>query len=324
MNTFERIDTVPGRIVAGMGTEREWAGEQITEPGVYRGVPIDVYHQRTDLFDGFSISSSGLKRVVHRPSEYWAFSPFNPDREPEERSAALNFGAAAHCLLLGDEDFAARYAIRPEELDGKPWQGNRTACKEWLEAMASLGKIVVTPTDIATIERISEALRRHPLVADGLLSGRAERTMCVRSGSIWIKSRPDIVPTGGIFADLKTAADVSDDGIMRAIAASGLHIQAGLMRKIARELGMPFDDFALVFVEKAPPFDVRVKVLKPETLDIGERQVNVAIKTVERCLREGRWPGFDGFGNAEGYTELPSWAATRIKTNLEVDERELA
>lgn len=310
-------------IIAGLRNEIAYTGGQITAPGVYRGVPLETYHRDTALFPGFSISSSGLRKLIRRPSEYWATSPYNPERNDDEPSKALDFGRAAHALLLGDEDFVAHYVIRPEWIDGKLWQGNRTACREWIDAQS--GKTIVTTADLAIIERIAKALRRHDLIASGLLSGRAERTMVAKDGEIWLKARPDMIPNSdGVFVDLKTAADVSDDGIMRAIGSSGYHVQAGLQRIIAQALGGRFEAFAFVFVEKASPFDVRVKQLTPESLDAGERQARAAIRTLRRCLNENRWPGFDGFGDAEGYAGLAPWLLTRISTDLDIAERTAA
>lgn len=310
-------------IIVGLASERAWDGGQITKPGVYRGVPLGSYHRETKLFPGFSISSSGLRKLIRRPSEYWATSPFNPEPDEDEPSKALDFGKAAHAILLGDEDFSAHYVIRPEVIGGKAWQGNRTECREWLEANSN--RTVVTENDLSAIERIAKALRLNPLVRDGLLSGRAERTMVAQSGDIWLKARPDVIPNAdGVFVDLKTAADVSDDGITRAIGSAGYHIQAGLQRMIVRALGGAFNSFAFVFVEKTSPFDVRVKELTPESLDLGERQALAGIKTLKRCLAENRWPGFDGFGDAEGYAGLPVWLASRITIDLDIAERTAA
>jgi len=320
---FRTIGAVAADIVAGLRDEVTYTGGTITQAGIYAGVPMEAYHRKPDLFDGWSMSSSGLRAVLRRPSEYWMGSPFNPNPEPDESTKALNFGKAAHALLLGDEDFKAHYVLRPAEIEGKPWQGNRTPCKEWIERQTSAGLTVVTEDDIERIKRIADAMHRHPVVSMGLLSGRAERTMCTKRGGLWIKARPDAIPDAdGLFSDLKTAADVSDEGINRALAGSGYHVQAATIRMVAMSIGLPFTDFAFIFVEKAPPYDVRVKVLKAHDLDRGQQLVEVACAITERCIKEGRWPGFDGFGNAEGYAEVPTWAAGRETQLIEIAKAE--
>jgi hypothetical protein len=319
MTTFQSIGDVTANLVSGLSRDRIWDGSQITSPGVYSGVPMSEYHRNTALFDGWSMSSSGLRRVLERPLEYWMGSPFNPNAEPDEPTDAMIFGRAAHALLLGDEAFSDSFVMRPEMLDDKAWSGQRTVCKEWL---AKQTKDVITKEQLERIEQMAEAIRRHPFAA-GMLSGRVERTMCIKAGSIWIKARPDCIPSDdGIFADLKTAANVSDDGINRSIGDAGYHVQAALIRMIATSLGMPFTDFGFIFVEKSAPFDVRVKLMKPHDLDRGQLLVEQACRITERCIKEGNWPGYDGFGNAEGYAEVPVYAAKREELTIEAAKAE--
>ncbi len=122
----------------------------------------------------------------------------------------------------------------------------------------------------------------------------------------------------GDFVDLKTAASVDDESLSKAIYSHGYHVQAGLLRMIVREVmgAEAFSSFTFVFVEKAPPYDVRVMQLKDEDIDLGEQQARKAIATVKECLKRGVWPGFDGFDKEISYVEMPGWSKTRIKTEL--------
>jgi NACalpha-BTF3-like transcription factor len=304
--------------------ERVYAGGKITEPGVYRNVPIDQYHGDVELFSGFSISSSGLRAVLDRPSLYWGFSPYNPKPFEKPEKDSLEFGKAAHMLLLGEEGFKERYVLRPEKAPGDPdnraWNGNNKYCKGWLEAQAKSGRVVITDTDIGHIRNIAAALAKKEPIRLGILNGRIERSLFCKDDNIWLKARPDVVPNdSGDFVDLKTAASVDDDSLSKAIYNHGYHVQAGLLRMIVRQVLGPdsFSSFTFVFVEKAPPYDVRVMQLKDEDIDLGEQQARVAIETVKRCLKENRWPGYDGFDREISYTEMPGWAKTRIKIQLE-------
>lgn len=319
-DSFQSVGSIAGGIIAGLKAEQRWNGKQIIRRGVYSGVPIDDYHGNTDLFDGFSISSSGLRSVLDRPSLYWGFSPYNPTPFDKPEKDSLEFGKAAHMLLLGEEGFKERYVLRPDEIDGKAWQGNRTACKQWLVDQKKAGRVVMTETEIGHIRQIASALSKKEAIRLGILNGRIERSLFCKDGDIWLKARPDVVPNdSGDFVDLKTAASVDDESLSKAIYNHGYHVQAGLLRMIVRQvLGADaFSSFTFVFVEKAPPYDVRVMQLKNEDIDLGERQARVAIETVKRCLKEGKWPGYDGFEKEVSYVEMPSWSKTRIKTQLE-------
>ena len=312
-------------IVEGFRQERQYTGEQIKLRGIYAGVPIETYHGDTNLFPEFSISSSGLRAVLRRPSEYWAFSPYNPKAFEKPSSDNLEFGKASHMLLLGEDGFKERYALRPatypDDKGGeKPWNGNSNWCKQWLEKQRGAGKSVITETEIDHIRNIADALKRKEPIRLGILNGRIERSIFAKHGNIWLKARPDVVPNdSGDFVDLKTAASVDDESLSKAIYAHGYHVQAGLLRMIVRDVLGPeaFTSFTFVFVEKAPPYDVRVLQLKDEDIDLGERQARKAIATVEECLKRKQWPGFDGFDKEFGWVEMPGWAKTRISIELE-------
>lgn len=305
--------------------ERVYLGGKITEAGVYRSVPIEAYHRDVDLFDGFSISSSGLRQVLDRPSLYWGFSPYNPKPFDQEEKKSLEFGKAAHMLLLGEEGFSARYVLRPakapDDPEGRAWNANNNFCKAWLKKQEKAGRVVITDTEISHIRFIRDALQQQDAVKAGIMAGRIERSIFLRRDSMWLKSRPDVFPIGsGDFVDLKTAASVDDESLSKAIFNHGYHVQAGLLRMLVREvLGADaFTSFTFVFVEKAPPYDVRVKQLKDDDIDLGELQARRAIATVEECLKRGEWPGYDGFGgDMVRYIEMPGWAKTRLKIELE-------
>jgi hypothetical protein len=320
-DAFESVGTVTDRIVSGLGQERKWDGKPITEPGVYAGLPIETYHHDTTLFGGeWSISSSGLRTIINRPLEWWYSSPFNPSRLERESSTALNFGKAAHMLLLGEQGFSEEYALRPAEIDGRPWQGNRTACKEWIANQASASKTVITAEQIETIKAISDRLSQNELVRHGILNGRIERSIIAKDGDIWLRTRPDVIPSsGGDFVDLKTAASVDDDSLSKDIYQHGYHIQAGFMRMVARAVLGPdaFQSFTFVFVEKSAPFDVRIKQLKDCDIDIGEKQARHGLNIMRRCIEEGRWPGYDGWGDSAAWVEMPAWGRTRIENELQ-------
>jgi len=324
---FEPVGEAAQRVVLGLGQERKWDGNPIRSAGVYSCVPIDVYHHDTSLFGGeWSISSSGLRTIIKRPLEYWYTSPFNPDAVEPESSKALDFGKAAHMLLLGEQGFAERYVMRPDTYpskDGeKPWSGNAGWCKAWIAEQAEAGRSVITKTEIEHIRNIADALSRNEIVRLGLLNGRIERSIFTRHDEtrIWLRARPDVVPnSSGDFVDLKTAENVDDEGLSRAIAAHGYHIQAGLMRMVVRAVLGPeaFQSFTFVFVEKKPPYDVRVKQLKDADIDLGERQARAGLALMSKCISAGHWPGFDGFDRAASYVEMPPYARTRIENELQ-------
>ncbi|SHI78856.1 PDDEXK-like protein of unknown function [Aureimonas altamirensis DSM 21988] len=301
--------------------ETVWNGQQIVEPGIYAGVPIETYHHDVDLLDSFGISSSGIRQVDDRPSAYWVHSPYNPERIERDATEALNFGKAAHHLLLGESGFAQHFAVRPASIAGKPWQGNRTECKDWMADQAKAGRTVILPSQIDDIRRMRDSLAAHPIVQAGALNGRIERSMFAKFDDIWMKARPDVIPNdGGDFVDLKTAASVDDDSLSKTIFSSGYHVQGAVVRMVWRELGLPFGSFVLAFLEKSAPYEVRFFEVRAQDLDLGERQARAALQTVKECRKQGVWPGYDGFHPSVLNIDIPQWARTRTETTLAAKE----
>ena len=290
-------------------------GQKISEPGIYRGVPMQVYHG-ADLCDGPSISSSGLRKIINQsPAHYWVSSPYNPDRIEREETKALTFGRAAHHLLLGEDDFSTLFIVRPDKWDS--WRTD--ASRAWRDEQEADGRTVLIPAELDTIRGIAKSLAVHPLVRAGILNGAIEQTMvwrCKETG-IWKKARPDAMPNdSGDFADLKTTTSVRDDDLIRTLAEYQYHAQGALICEGWHALtGNSASSFSLVFAEKSPPHCVRIVTLRDEDLARGERQNYQAAAIFAQCMQSGEWPG-PGKADAE-YLPLPDWYQKRVDRQFE-------
>jgi len=291
-------------------------GTLIDKDGIYR-IPLAVYHGQCCA--GPSISSSRLRTIFYRsPLHYWCYSELNHEAEVEKESEAFVLGRAAHHLLLGEDDFSTLFIARPETLAGKPWQGNRTECRAWLEWQATAGRAVLLPSDIKTIRGMARSLAAHPLVKAGILNGDVEQSLICKDSEtgVWKKSRPDCIPNdSGDFADLKTTTDVDYEHLSRTIADYAYHQQAALVAECYKQItGRPMTSFSLVFVEKSPPYCVRVVTLKDCDLERGALQNRAALRIFADCLASGEWPG-PSHSDAE-FIELPKWEQDRIDAKL--------
>ncbi len=318
-DTFQPIgEVVSGmvdKLAAGKSLTRVWDGKPIAAPGIVASVPSEVYHGAS-LCDAPSISSSGLRTIeLESPAHYWCRSPYNPHREPEEPSDALDFGKAAHTLLLGEEGFRRLYAIRPEE-----WTGWRLlAARQWRDEQRAQGRSILTPDQVEAVKRMADALDRHPLVKNGLLQGEVERTIVWRDPvtGVWCKARPDVLPRDTVIVDLKTCISTSRVAVERAIGDYGLHMQLamigmGLEAVTGRAPGN--DDYVLLFVEKAPPYAVRVAPVAIEAIWYGRRQIRRALDTFARCMESGEWPGCP---DDLSPVFLPKWLESNLKFQAE-------
>lgn len=290
---------------------------KVSVPGVY-ALSMAEYHG--DLCVGPSISSSGLRTIWSQsPAHYWYDSPCNPNRpEPKERPHFSIGRAAHHLLYLGRKGFDAEFVIRPSK-----WKDWRTdAAKEWKAEQIKAGLTIITDAELEAITGMARSLAAHPLVKSGILDGAVERSLIFKDEKTgaWLKSRPDNIPSSsGLFADLKTADSVSDDSLERSLASYGYHMQAALVGMASEALlGRPMEEFAFVWVEKAPPHCVRVTVLTGADIERGRMQLRRSIDQFAECVATGEWPGPGGTRRDAEYLTLPAWAVKRIDQRLEV------
>lgn len=331
---FEQIGDVANRVVRGVRPERSWDGNTITENGVYNGISLEEYHTKVDLFDAPSVSKSALKWLLPAhggsPKAFFGRWAWNPNRVEQKGSDALDFGKAAHCLLLGDEVFSDSFVVRPETYENdkgewKPWNANANACKEWLAKHSD--KTVISKEQIDRIKRIHADASTNEMVKLGVLNGRVERTICWkdRETGIWLKVRPDAMPhADGVFADLKTASKFDEDFLERQIFDAGYYLQAAMIRMVCRELGIPFETFVLLYVLNDDVPDTAHVEMSVHAIDRGERAVRWCLRTIRECLDKNEWPGARPFQGGERAIQLKPWAAERLDFFFDQQEREAA
>lgn len=324
---FEQVGSIGNRILQGLRSERKWDGKPISVPGVYAGITLEEYHTKRDLFDGPSVSKSALKWLLPAhsgsPKAFWWRWAWNPDRIAQKTSEALDFGKAAHCLLLGDEVFEEKFVVRPDE-----FPDYRTkAAQEWRDRVRSEGKTIVTPEDMDRIRRIHADASTNEMVRLGVLNGRVERTICWKDKEtgIWLKVRPDAMPNAdGVFADLKTTSKFDEDFLERQIFDAGYYLQAAMIRMVCRELGIPFETFVLVYVLNDDVPDTAHVEMSSYAIDRGERAIRWCLRTIRECLDKNEWPGARPFDGGERPIHMKQWSAEKLDFFLDQQEREAA
>jgi hypothetical protein len=279
---------------------RKWDGKPISEPGWYSGVPIERYHS-AGLCNAPAVSSSDL-RTCWRLSPahahlYWAE---NPKREPKPPSRAMLLGAAAHWLLLGEDDFKRRYVAQPETYRDtvtakeKPWHNGAAICKAWNAAQAKSKRLVITVAELKTIVEMAKSLALEPLVDAGLLRGHIECSGFIkdRETGLWLKIRPDVVPpTGADFVDVKTTSEVTTPALQSTIRSYGYHQQGALIWEVCEQLELPFTMFILMFIETAAPFCARAVPLTEDDLSRGRLMNRAMMRKFASCIINDHWPG---------------------------------
>lgn len=307
----------------------KWDGKKITRPGLYSGIPIDVYHS-AGICDGPSVSSTGLRKIFRESlADFWDTWPGNPDCEPPEDEDHFSVGRALHHLILGEPFFAKMWVIQPAEYEVeekgaktgelRKWNNGAGPCKAWQEYQKKVGRTVLTANQVKAIRGMAEELGRHPMVRGGALGGLIERSGFWRDKDtgIWVKWRPDSIPTdSGDYTDLKSTIDVRWDKLRRTIGEHGYHQQLALIRWGMRQLGYPFTSASLIFVKKTRPYSTRIVTVKDHHLDLGENANRAALDAMADCLKRKRWPGPGGDREDAEQIELTDWDAKADEDRL--------
>ncbi|MAN65327.1 PD-(D/E)XK nuclease-like domain-containing protein [uncultured Hyphomonas sp.] len=285
-------------------------GEKVTRPGIYF-IPIQRYHHDADLFDGLSISNTGLRKIEACPEKFWDSSPMNPEHEAEPETSDMRFGRMAHVLCV-----EKRW---PSDIVISPYDDFRTKeAKEWKAAQEADGFTVFKEKDVEDIKGMAARLEQEPLMDLALAGGIVEASLIWKDEAtgIWIKSRPDMIPNDNILADYKTTTSGDKDEIERSIWKYGYHGQMALMAEgMAKVLGHEMESFSFVFQEKKRPYPVTVAAVTDESIHWGARQNRFALDRLARCLEANDWPSYSEGPVTVG---LPPYALKRLRDHDEI------
>lgn len=270
--------------------------------GLHPGVDALVYHRWTGA------SQSRLKVLRdHTP----AHLRYQMDH-PEQPTDAMRLGAAIHTCVLEPDKFTALY-LRNVEGDGRT-----KAIKEQREELRATHPRhhILKPEDYDTCLAIRDAVASHPHTRH-LLEGERECSAAWNDPETGVLCRgrfDDIARGIGAITDLKSCADASPLRFPSAIYNLGYHIQAAMYLRGAKALGINADTFAIVAVEKEPPYAVAVYQLAGAAIYDGERELDALLELWARCEATGEWPSYPVDVTL---LDLPTWAPNQITARVE-------
>ena len=213
---------------------------------------------------------------------------------PEEPTAALLFGTAAHKYIREPEDFWNEYMIAPN-VDRRTKAG-KEAYAAFLEELGD--KTAIAEKDFKIIEEMDEAIRANATASALLKSGRHEVPI------EWLddttgepcKCRPDVLTEYDgekYIVDYKTTTSCMNGHFERACKQYGYQLQAGMYTEgvFAQE----FDDYRFAFVaqEKTAPYAVRVYFCEPDFVMEGMDLFHDLLEIYHKCKEAGEWPGYE-------------------------------
>jgi len=234
-------------------------------------------------------------------------------RVAEQKKTHHTIGTALHELFF---ERKRNWLVRPDTYiasDGKekPWTMASKSCKAWMRDHGN--KPILTKPEERWLEETVETMRLNPHVKQLPLSGEFEQSLFAyddRTGLL-IKTRPDWIAPNGVFIDLKSTTDASTDKFSKDLNAYGYHIQAAMARKVARLLGMEFNSYFYIIVEKSDPCRINVRQLQYTAIDLGAFIIDDLLELLVKCKESGYWPDYSGEDKRIGMVDVPVWAYTQ-------------
>lgn len=275
---------------------------QITEPGIYDGIPEDVYH--ADPVPAGSLSVSGAKKLLE-PSCPAKFK--HEHDHPKQSTKEMELGTAAHKLILGT---GADLVV----VDAKDWRTKKA--QDEAKAAREAGMVPLLPKDHEVVLAMAAAIRAHPLagaIFDPARGGHAEQSFFWfdEKWGIWRRGRADWM-TDAYLADFKSCAAADTRSLMKAIVNLRYYQQDAWYSDGIHAITGQRLPFIFIFQEKEAPYLVRVVRLMDEAAAAGRILNDRALETYRDCMAAGMWPGYVGDDELEiEELTLPSWAMPR-------------
>ena len=243
---------------------------------------MDNYHSGIDR-----LTSSGLKLLLKKtPAHYYA----EYMGEGSQPTAAMEYGIAAHALILeGEEAFAKVAMAKPDGVDFRTKEGKQFKA-------SSKGKMILSEKDIEEMYAFKEKLKESEFGAamfNG--TGIAEQVVEWRDAitAAACKCKPDwMSKDGSLIVDLKMMADADPTNFKRAIYRYGYHISAAMYIEGVEAHFSKRPRFVWAVCEKGSG-NVAFYTPSPELLSEGHDRVGHGMSVFAECHHKNKWPAYE-------------------------------
>lgn len=254
---------------------------------------IDLLMPDADYRAVPALSFSGAKDLMRSP----ALFAWRKDH-PRADSTDFDLGHATEAQLLG---VGGPIAVARDD-KGNPFRDWRTKAAQEFAAKARVNGLTPLLLEQAEgVDRMVAAVRSHPEAGKLFEPGRGhpqaslfwtddETQTAQRARLDWLivegdDGRPEVV-------DLKTTGDVRRRALAKTIDEYRYHWQDAHYTTGLAAHGVDDARFRFVFVEKTPPYLVRVVELDEDAWHTGARFMAAARRLYARCLAAGDWPAY--------------------------------
>ena len=274
-------------------------GMEIKPPCFIANMPNDVYHTHS------SVSTSGLKLVLHSPAHY-KFQAAKP------ASRAMEIGTAIHTALLEPARFVDDYVLLRDVKDRR--------ASEYKAASKVHGtEVVLTAPEAANVEGMQQAVLSNPTMSERLnAEGWRELSLFVAdpdTGCI-VRVRYDLLSRSGIAVDVKKTQDCRPDAFSKTIDNYDYDMQAALYSDAFEwATGKSLGAFEFAAIEEQMPHGHKLYVLDETALQEGRRKYRQALSLYDQCVTSNDWPNVPCYGVE--VIGLPSWRMAQLENEIQ-------
>jgi hypothetical protein len=217
---------------------------------------------------------------------------------PRKDTPDFRFGRAVHTILLEPREFANRYTY---------WEGARRGndYKAFAADAFLHGQEVLAEDEWYACQDMALRFVGDENVQTLIAMGAAEVTVFGVEETLQCRGRIDWVSVSGdALMDLKTCRDLRRRS--RDFFAYDYDIKLGLYQRWLERATQVPRPVCVVWVEKAPPYDVVVEMVPQPVLDQGVDKALRILRALRVAIETDTWPGI---ARGEVLTlEVPNWA----------------
>ncbi len=241
---MDTIDYATGEVISGDVT--------INHPTGFIDMTSDEYHSSP------GISKSHLDSIAEKsPLHYW-HKYLNPEREPDQPTAAMQKGSAIHLAIL-EPHLVEKNMVCGLNVDRRSNENKASWAN--FEAIHA-GKIILKADDYDHVMKMRDAIHSHPVAAGMFTGGKSEQSVFSRDieTNALIKCRYDYMfGAAAAVVDLKKTTDASEEGFGKSATDFRYDVQSAWYNHVTYcETGRYIDDWVFVAIEETAPYAIGV------------------------------------------------------------------
>lgn len=239
------------------------------------------------------ISNSQLSAFKKSPAHWIQYIT-----EKKERTDAMLFGSAAHCLALQHDKFKNQFVVFDAMKRPKPDMNfNGKENKEWkqnLEQQAKDGGLELISKDL--FDEVSNAVDalKNDYEAKKWLDGEVETKLTWKSMGLNFLGIRDIT-NDDYIVDLKFVQSADPFIFQRYLFREGVYRQGGMYldgEMKGEFTGEPHKRVIFIGVETKPPYGVSVHELDYEVINAGVNEYRRLGEQLKECIDAGHFPSY--------------------------------